>query len=207
MNPQNCQSIILSTLNFGESDRIVSIFTLEHGQIRAIAKGARASRKRFGGLLEPPNRLDLMISMKEEGLSRIEKVERAAFHSELRNSLESMALALYVCELVRSVTPEGHPFPRLFRLLSALLEYISLNIATTADRYFFEINLLNILGYRPLMDEKLLNPLVNCLKTGTFGKVVFNSYELIAAGQLLNREIDGLCSHSLKSRTFLENLI
>jgi DNA repair protein RecO (recombination protein O) len=206
LKTEQCHAIILSTHNYGDSDRIASLFTLEHGHIRGFAKGARASRKRFGGSLEPTNRLELVLTVKEDGLSRIERVEKAISNMELRQQLESLALALYACELVELLTPEGHPLPRLFRLLSALMDHLDQVTVKAADRYFFEINLLNILGYRPLLHEDELKPLADCLKTGSFGKICFSATELTAAGQLLDKEISEHCLRPLKSRLFLENL-
>ncbi|QOX79750.1 DNA repair protein RecO [Trichlorobacter lovleyi] len=206
MKSEQCQAIVLSTLNYGESDRIVSLLTLEHGRLRGFAKSARASRKRFGGQLEPANRLAVTLSLKEDGLSRIERVEQSSCYPELRERLESLALALYACELVETLTPEGHPLPRLFRLLSTLFEHLAGRAGSAADRRFFEINLLNILGYRPVLDTAALQPLSDCLKTGSFGRVRFTDTELETAGRLLDREIAGHCSRPLNSLAFLEDL-
>jgi DNA repair protein RecO (recombination protein O) len=206
MNSVHCHAIILSTLNYGDSDRIVSLFTLEHGHLRGFAKSARASKKRFGGLLEPANRLELVLILKDDGLCRIERVEQAVCHLELREQLESLALALYACELVEMLTPEGHPLPRLYRLLASLLEHLSQSTGTAAHRRFFEINVLNILGYRPVMLEPLLKPLDACMHTGNFEKICFTDAELAAAARLLDKEIAGYCSRPLKSRAFLDTL-
>ncbi len=206
MQPERLNAIVLATSNYGESDRIASLFTLEQGRLNGFARGVRASRKRFGGLLEPTNRLELVLTLKGEGLSRIERVEQTTCYPELREHLESLALALYACELVGALTPEGHPLPRLYRLLASLLEHLSRQIGTVADRRFFEINALNILGYRPVLNTDALKPLENCLRTGAFGKICFTDTELEAATDLLNRAIAGHCPRLLKSRTFLEDI-
>lgn len=206
MQTERLNAIVLSTLNYGDSDRIVSLFTLEHGHLRGFAKNARVSRKRFGGLLEPANRLELLLTLKEDGLSRIERVEQSVCQMELREQLESLALALYACELVEALTLEGHPLPRLYRLLATLLDYLSRTSGSAADRRFFEINLLNILGYRPVLNEPLLKPLAGCLNTGSFGKIIFSKMELETAARLLDSEIADHCSYPLKSRTFLDSL-
>jgi DNA repair protein RecO (recombination protein O) len=75
-----------------------------------------------------------------------------------------------------------------------------------ADRRFFEINALNILGYRPVLNTDALKPLENCLRTGAFGKICFTDTELEAATDLLNRAIAGHCPRPLKSRAFLEDI-
>jgi DNA repair protein RecO (recombination protein O) len=206
MLTERLNAIVLSTSNYGDSDRIVSLFTLEHGHIRGFAKSARASRKRFSGLLEPANRLELVVTLKEEGLSRIERIEKTISNMDLRQQLESLALALYACELVELLTPEGHPVPRLFRLLSALIDHLNQVNGRAADRRFFEINLLNILGYRPLLNDSALKPLADCLKTGSFGKICFSASELSAAELLLDRALAEQCTRPIKSRSFLENL-
>ncbi len=206
MKTEHCQAIVLSTLDYGESDRIVSLFSLEFGRIRAFAKGARASRRRFGGMLEPGNRLELTLQVKDEGLSRLERVEAARCHPGLRGNLETLALALYGCELVEALTPEGHPLPRLYRLLATLLDHLERGAATEADQRFFEINLLNILGYRPPLEDDDLHPLRNCLRTGTFGLISFSGQELAASGRLLDRSISNHTTRPLQSLSFLQDV-
>lgn len=206
MKTEHCQAIVLATLDYGESDRIVSLFSLELGRIKAFAKSARASRKRFGGSLEPGNRLELTLQAKDDGLSRLERVESAQCYPGLRQSLEALALALYGCELVKALTPEGHPLPRLYRLLTALLEHLDQGTASEADRRFFEINLLNILGYRPPLEGGDLRPLQNCLRTGTFGLIPFTETELTAAGRYLDRAISTHTTRPLHSLAFLQDV-
>ena len=203
---EQCQAIILSTMDYGESDRIISLFSLEQGRIRAFAKGARASRKRFGGMLEPGNRLELTLQIKQEGLSRLERVEASRCYPGLRGNLETLALSLYGCELVEALTPEGHPLPRLYRLLSALLDHLETGSGSPTDRRFFEINLLNILGYRPPLEEISLRPLQNCLRTGTFGLVQFSDDELFFSGKLLDKIISGHIMRPLQSLAFLQDV-
>jgi len=206
MKSEQCQAIVLSTLDYGESDRIVSLFSLELGRIKAFAKGARASRKRFGGMLEPANRLELTLQLRHDGLSRLERVEATHCHPGLRSSLDALALALYGCELVEALTPEGHPLPRLYRLLTTLLEHLDQGTPSEADRRFFEINLLNILGYRPPLETDALRPLQNCLRTGRFGLVNFRDDELAMAARLLDNAISSHTTRPLQTLAFLQDL-
>lgn len=206
MGSEQCQAIILSSMDYGESDRIITLFSLEHGRLKAFAKAARASRKRFGGMLEPANRLELTLQARQDGLSRLERVEATHCHPGLRSSLDALTLALYGCELVEALTPEGHPLPRLYRLLTALLDYLDQGTATQADRRFFEINLLNILGYRPPLEADALRPLQNCLRTGRFGLVSFSDDELSMAGRLLDNAIGSHTPRPLRTLAFLQDL-
>ena len=152
MHTENLQSFVLSSLDYGESDRIVSLFTLEHGRIKAFARGARKSRKRFGAALEPFARIVAQARIKE-GLSSLQQADIVCIYPAIRADLGRIANALYACELVDVITPEGHPLPRLYRLLAAYLDHLETETAVEGDRRFFEINLLNILGYRPALES------------------------------------------------------
>ncbi|OGR30285.1 MAG: DNA repair protein RecO [Desulfuromonadales bacterium GWD2_54_10] len=152
MRTEKLQAFVLSTLDYGDSDRIVSLFTLEHGRIKAFARGAKKSRKRFGAALETFARIEAQVRVKD-GLSGIQQAEIHSIYPRVRADLAGIAHALYACELVEVITPEGHPLPRLYRLLAAYLDRLETGPAVESDRRFFEINLLNILGYRPSLDS------------------------------------------------------
>ena len=151
MHSEKLQAFVLSSLDYGDSDRIVSLFTLEHGRIKAFARGARKSRKRFGPALEPFARIDVQARIKE-GLSSLQQADIICIYPAIRTDLGRIAHALYGCELADVITPEGHPLPRLYRLLPAYLDHLETETAVEGDRRFFEINLLNILGYRPSLE-------------------------------------------------------
>ena len=151
MRSEQLQTFVLSALDYGDSDRIVSLFTLEHGRIRAFARGARKSLKRFGPALESFARIEAHVRIKE-GLSSIQQADIISVYPGIRTELERIAHALYACELVEVLTAEGQALPRLFRLMSAYLQRLETATVCEADRRFFEINLLNILGYRPPLE-------------------------------------------------------
>lgn len=152
MQPEKLQAFVLANSDYGESDRIVSLFTLEHGRLKGFARGARNSRKRFGPALEAFARIDVQLSQKD-GLSSLRGADVITLYSGIRGELGAIAHALYACELVECLTPEGVPLPRLYRLLAAYLERLDSGNTDESDRRMFEINLLNILGYRPSLEE------------------------------------------------------
>ena len=148
MHLEKLQAFVLSNSDYGENDRIVSLFTLEHGRLKGFARGARNSRKRFGPALETLARIDVQLHHKD-GLSSLRSADVITLYSGIRGVLGAIAHGLYACELVECLTPEGQALPRLYRLLATYLERLDSGTVTTADRRMFEINLLNILGYRP----------------------------------------------------------
>lgn len=148
---EKLQAFVLSNSDYGESDRIVSLFTLEHGRLKGFARGARNSRKRFGPALETFARIDLQLNHKD-GLSSLRSADVITLYTGIRADLCGIAHALYACELLECLTPEGVPLPRLYRLLAAYLEHLDSGQSYEDNRRMFEINLLNILGYRPSLN-------------------------------------------------------
>ncbi|GFE57648.1 DNA repair protein RecO [Geobacter sp. AOG1] len=152
MRTTECESIILGATDYGEADRLVTFFCHEHGKLRGVARGAKRSRQRFGGALEPFARLHLQVSLKE-GLVRIQGADILTVFPGIRTDLGRIGCAGYACELVDRLLPEGGANPRLFRLLAAFLEFLDHSPYAESARRFFEINLLNILGYRPALEH------------------------------------------------------
>ena len=56
------EGVVLRTSKLAEADRIITVLTRDHGKIRAVAKGVRRTKSRFGARLEPFMRVDLLIA-------------------------------------------------------------------------------------------------------------------------------------------------
>ena len=153
-----CEAIVISVMDYAESDKIVTFFTLEHGKLRGLARGAKKSRKRFGGALEPFARLRLQLHLKE-GLSTLSGADIVTIFPHIRQELDKIGHAGYACELVERLVPDGEQNQRLYRLLAAYLDHLDRFQSNTSDRRFFEVNMLKVLGYRP--------PLSHCALCGT----------------------------------------
>ena len=54
-------AVVLRTQKLGEADRIITLFTKEHGRIKAVAKGVRKTKSKFGARLEPATHVDLQL--------------------------------------------------------------------------------------------------------------------------------------------------
>jgi DNA repair protein RecO (recombination protein O) len=147
-----CEALVLGTMDYRESDRIVTLFTLEHGKVKGIARGAKKSVRRFGGALELFARLRAELVLRD-GLSAISSADILTVFPAIRKELAKIGLAGYACELADALLPEGMCNPRLFRLLNSFLEQLDSSPASPSDRRFFEMNLLNVLGYCPSLEQ------------------------------------------------------
>jgi DNA repair protein RecO (recombination protein O) len=139
-------------IDYCEADKIVTLFTLEQGKIRGIGRGAKRSVRRFGGALELFAHLKLELNLKE-GLAQLQTADIVTIFPRIRENLIKISYAGYACDLADALLPEGLANPRLFRLLRAYLEHLDRFPVAASDRRFFELNLLNVLGYRPVLDQ------------------------------------------------------
>lgn len=152
MESCRCEAILLRVADYGEADRLVTLFTLEHGKLKGVAKGAKRSLRRFGGTLEPFARLTVQIAIKS-GLSQLSGADAVTIFPGIRADILKIGYAGYACEAADLLLPDGLPNPRLFRLLASYLEHIDQFPPSPSDRRFFEMNLLNVLGYRPALGQ------------------------------------------------------
>lgn len=142
------EAIILRRKDFGEADRVLTLFTPNHGKFRAVAKGIRKPRSRKAGHLELFTRSKLLLA-KGRDLDVITQAETANAYRPLREDLLRGAYAAYAVELLDKFTPDHEDNPDLYDLLSDALGWLSTthNLALTAR--YYEVHLLSMAGFQP----------------------------------------------------------
>ncbi|HYQ81107.1 MAG TPA: DNA repair protein RecO [Anaeromyxobacteraceae bacterium] len=154
MNPHlKLRAIVLRTVDYGESDRVVTLLTAERGKLSAFARGARASRRRFGGALEPFTLLAVEARERRGAeLLSLTSVQVERGFGALRGDLGRIACAAYACELARELTRDAEPHPDLFQLLCGYLASLDAAPPSAAGLRAFEIGALRAAGLAPRLD-------------------------------------------------------
>ncbi len=140
--------VILRHTNWGEADRLLVLFSREAGKLRAVAKGVRKMHSRKAGHLEPFTRVKLLMAHGRD-FWIVTQAETVDAYLPIREDLVRTAYAAYVVELLdRFIYEEGKNYP-VYQLLVETLE----RIATLPDPFvavrYYEIRLLDFLGFRP----------------------------------------------------------
>lgn len=148
---------LLRAIDYRDADRIVTLFTEEHGKISAIARGAKRSRKRFGGALQPYLLLEARLTRARRGgdLWTLEDVRvRRPFHGIL-GALARIQSAGAALEFVRAITAADEPQPRLLEAIGSLFERVEASGADTcADLLLsFRMRALALAGLRPELEH------------------------------------------------------
>lgn len=139
------EGIILKRINYGETDRILTIYTKHYGKIRALAKGVRRITSRRGGNVELFNQVTLFLHQ-GKNLDLLNEAQVVNSFKAWRRDLKKVAVAYYFAELVDKLTPEEQPNQAVFQLLSRYLGKIGTAILPELTRSFEEA-LLRELGF------------------------------------------------------------
>ncbi len=154
------EGIIIKRRNYQDSDRILTVLTKTNGKIYVRASGVRKINSRRAGHIEPINHS--MLSLYHgNAFPVLTEAETLNNFSSIKKDLESVGLALHLCELVDGLCPENQENMRVFYLLKETLDKLSANVIPDPDRgsmdsrlhgndkiiQDFEMQLLAMLGY------------------------------------------------------------
>lgn len=144
---------VLRCVDYGESDRVVTLFTRERGKVSAFARGARASRRRFGGALEPFTMLSAEVRERAGSeLLGLDGVSVVRANGGIRGDLARIACAGYAAELARELVRDHEPHGELFDLLDAYFALLDAGPALPDALRAFELGALRAAGLAPRLD-------------------------------------------------------
>ncbi len=157
-------AITLRSRKWGEADRIVTFYTLRFGKLRAVARGARRIKSRFGSALEPFVCSDLNLFEKpNDPLYRVTQADIRESFAHLREDLRLIAGGARMVNLVAAVTAEGDPSPVIFETLLGGLRALGQGHDPTLTTLLCQIRLLRGTGFRPQTDH--------CAACGSMGQM------------------------------------
>jgi DNA repair protein RecO (recombination protein O) len=147
----NTDAIVLRSYSLAEADRIVVCLTRSAGLVRAVAKGARRMKSRFGAALEPFTLIRLAFYEKENReLVTISRAEILKSHFDLASQVEVAEVFGYMAELIGEFAPPHEANEKLFRMITACIDALA-SAPQTAKLIlrYFEIWLLRLAGSLP----------------------------------------------------------
>ena len=142
------EGVILRRRDFGESDRILELFTRKLGRVTVIAKGARKPSSKISGHLELFMRSSFLVS-RGRNLHIVTQAEAVDAYDSLRKDLSGIGLGAYVVELVDAVTYEEGSNIKLYDLLISTLDSLSAGEDPGITILYYELHLLDLVGFRP----------------------------------------------------------
>jgi DNA repair protein RecO (recombination protein O) len=142
------EAIILRRRNWGEADRILTLFTPQRGKVRVRAVGVRKPASRKAGHLELFHRANLFLA-KGRDFDIITQAETVEAYARLREDLVASAAASYTVELLDRISPEESENTAAYRLIVRILEELSGAGDPALALRCYDMKLLEYSGYRP----------------------------------------------------------
>lgn len=149
MKTYTTEGIVLKRTNFGEADKILTIYSRHFGKIKVLARGVRKITSRKGGNLELFNWVRIFVA-KGRNLDLVTEVETVNSFRNWRKDLGKVALAYHFCELADQLTAENAPNDEIFRLLSESFIRLLDGSVSMVD---FEREILEKTGFWPVGKE------------------------------------------------------
>ena len=155
MDTERAEAIVLRLHPVTESSLIVTWFTRECGKLKTMAKGARRPKSPFRGKIDLFYRDEILfLRSKRSDLHLLHDCFLENPHAKLRDSVEALAAASYVGELVDLATEAEDANLKLFEILAATLDALEIQRGREAVVIWFELHLLSAIGWAPKWESR-----------------------------------------------------
>ena len=147
------EGIVLRSVDYGESSKVVTLYTREYGKVGTMARGAKKPRSRLAAVSQLFTH-GYYLCKKGTGTGMPELTQGDIIHSfkDLRQDLMQTAYAAYMAELLDRLTEEREPNPYLFQLLFLALQYVDEGRDAEIICRIFESKMLVVAGIRPNLE-------------------------------------------------------
>src|SRR5260370_21652062 len=146
------EGVVVGTMRRGEADRIVTFVGRGQGKIRAVAKGVRKTKSRFGGRLEPFTQVSLVMWRGRSDLDIVTQVDAVESNRPVREDLDRFALGQVMLEAVDRVVQEKEGSPRVFNLLVEGLKGLGASGSPLVLAWFL-LRLSSVAGFAPSLSD------------------------------------------------------
>lgn len=147
--------IILFRQEFREADRMVSLYTREHGRLNARLPGVLRAAGKLKAVSEPFACADYRFYVRRGGtVATITGGKINSIFPHIRQDLKRTTLAMHFCELIQRLTPLHQPSEAKYELLLSALTELELGEINSAFAAAFTLRLMTLAGFgleRPVL--------------------------------------------------------
>lgn len=189
--------IVLAVRDWGDADKMVTLFSREYGKIIAFANGARRPKSPLAGGMQLFTHLEVTLSP-GKNCDSVKQCEIKHAFRQLQEDFNCMAYGSFIAELTSELCPERQPEPHVFDLLLEVFQILTIrNPRMVALAWAWQ--LLSITGYYP--------DLKHCTTCGQ--AIQFPAYFKVASGGCVcsGCEHHGLLEINEKNCDFISCLV
>lgn len=146
------EGIVIRTMPYGESHKIVTLLTKEAGKVTAMARGAKKPRSKLAAVTQPFTHGSFLVRQ-GRGMGTLSQGEQIDSMRFIREDLEATAYASYIVEIVDRLTDEDDRISGIYGLLYDALHAINEQFDPEAIALFVEWKMLQVGGIHPILHE------------------------------------------------------
>ena len=149
---QKCEGIVIRTTDYGETNKIVTIYTREWGKVGVMARGAKKPNSRLSSITQLFTHGYFLVQ-KGSGLGSMQQGEMISSMRSIGEDIFLTAYASYIVELTDKCTDEKKPNPFHFELLFQTLNYMNEGYDPDILMNIYEMKMLNVMGLYPVLNQ------------------------------------------------------
>jgi len=149
---EKCEGIVIRRTDYGESNKIITLYTREWGKIGAMARGANKPNSRLSAVTQLFY-YGYFLVQASSGLGGLQQGETVNSMRRVREDIFATAYASYIVELLDKSIEDKKPNPYLFELLYQTLNYINEGYDAEVLKFIFEMKMLQVNGLAPTLNQ------------------------------------------------------
>lgn len=145
------EAIVLKSMCYRDTSRIVTFYSEQFGKISGIAKGARDTKNKFGSSLQPMTKVSLVFYKKDNrDLHLISQCDTIQAYKNIHSSIDRMSVAMSMLELMNQVTHDEEKNQNLYSLLNDSFEVLERSCENFASVFYaYQLRLASLYGFAP----------------------------------------------------------
>ncbi len=149
---EKIEGIVIRSVDYGESNKIITIFSRNKGKFGAVARGAKKPKSRLASVSQPFTYGHFVCIMGNSGLATIQQGEIIDTFRGIKEDLFLTSYVSYIAELLEKGTEDRVNNPYLFELFYQTIKAIEEGHDPEILKNIFEMKMLPVLGFLPNLD-------------------------------------------------------
>lgn len=142
------EGVVVRTMDYGEGNKIISLYTREAGKISVMARGAKKLNSRFGAVTQLFTYGQYVV-YKAGSMGTLNAAEIIRSHQKLREDIRMAAFSAYIAEMYEKLLAEMEPSAIMFQQLLAFLDWLEEGKEPDVPAHILEMKMLGLSGYMP----------------------------------------------------------
>jgi DNA repair protein RecO (recombination protein O) len=173
---QSLQGIVIKTIDYSESSKIIRLFTAEQGKISLIARGVRKIKSKQSAVTQLFTLGEFTFFKLPSKIGTLHQGEVTHSYQALRDDLIKTSYAAYLAEMIERLMNEDEASSHIFTQFEAALRAIESGKDPAVVIHIFELLMLKFQGYLPQFEHCTgclqCNPLISF--SATMGGMLCN---------------------------------